>query len=63
MEFQLLFCRKKVLASWEGAGSDANSGIVSGNHLICRQLPQSAIAKIAVDSKYWLWLNGETVGF
>ena len=27
------------------------------------QTPRSAITKIAVDSKYWLWINGKLVVF
>ncbi|MCA1745779.1 MAG: glycoside hydrolase, partial [Bacteroidales bacterium] len=27
------------------------------------ELPEEALAKIAIDSKYWLWINGEMVVF
>jgi hypothetical protein len=54
---------KKGLASWEGAGSDANQWLCFRKSFNLSQLPQIAMANIAVDSKYWLWLNGELVVF
>lgn len=45
-----------------------NQNITNSWHAFRRQvelesLPKQAIAKIAVDSKYWLWINGELVVF
>ncbi len=45
------------------AQDKSNSWIAFRKTTTLDSLPQQAIAKIAVDSKYWLWLNGELVVF
>jgi hypothetical protein len=54
-------------AEWIGAASPADSGAQSNlwtgyrkSFMVTRK-PGSAKARIAVDSKYWLWVNGQRV--
>ena len=54
---------KKGLATWEGAGANANQWYCYRKTFDLDRTPQHATAKIAVDSKYWLWMNGELVVF
>ena len=45
-----------------------NQNVTNSWYVFCKQadvdkVPGQAIARIAVDSKYWLWINGEPVVF
>lgn len=52
-------------ARWIGTGAarQENTWTVFRKSFSLGQRPQSAIARIAVDSKYWLWVNGAQVVF
>jgi len=65
-------------ASWIGAAADADEATppkMESNKEVTNQwscfrktihldnAPQQAVVRIAVDSKYWLWINGEMVVF
>jgi alpha-L-rhamnosidase len=53
-------------AKWISCNKNAgvkNSFFAYRKQLTISQVPQTAIAKIAVDSKYWLWVNGKQVVF
>lgn len=41
--------------------NQTNTWIGFRNEVSINEIPRSAMAKIAVDSKYWLWINGEMV--
>ena len=50
-------------AFWIGASDESrpNQWICHRKTLELTTLPQKAVASIAVDSKYWLWINGTLV--
>lgn len=48
---------------WQQADGPANTWMAFRKEINLNQQPKSAIAEIAVDSKYWLWINGEMVVF
>src|SRR5450759_986502 len=52
-------------AQWIGATTNhaENTWSVLRKHFTLRTVPKSAVARIAVDSKYWLWINGKQVVF
>lgn len=52
-------------AEWISAeGTDEpNSWIAFRKQLSLDEIPKKAVARIACDSKYWLWVNGELVVF
>lgn len=53
-------------AQWITASSNqnvTNSWMSFHKEFTCDQVPREAIARIAADSKYWLWINGEMVVF
>lgn len=41
--------------------NEANTWLAFRKIVTLEEVPSKAIAKIAVDSKYWLWINGEVV--
>ena len=43
--------------------NETNSWSCFRKDFLLKNLPKKAIAKIAIDSKYWLWVNGEMVVF
>ncbi len=43
------------------SSSDINTFFAFRKQINIQQVPQTAIARIAVDSKYWLWINGKPV--
>lgn len=58
------------LCSNSSVASEKDAPPAGANQWICFRrdfhldvLPQEAMARIAVDSKYWLWINGELVVF
>ena len=52
-------------AQWIGASTNGveNTWSVFRKHFMVRAVPKSAVARIAVDSKYWLWINGKQAVF
>jgi hypothetical protein len=48
---------------WQAADGPANSWLAFRKHVTLASAPASAIADIAVDSKYWLWINGHLAVF
>ncbi len=48
---------------WEKADGQPNSWMAFRKAVELPSVPEKAIAKIAVDSRYWLWINGELVVF
>ncbi|ASB50049.1 alpha-L-rhamnosidase-related protein [Alkalitalea saponilacus] len=43
--------------------NESNSWFSFRKDFDLKKLPEEALAKIAIDSKYWLWINGEMVVF
>jgi hypothetical protein len=52
-------------AQWIGTGTNSpeNKWSAFRKHFTLQTVPASAVARIAVDSKYWLWVNGQPVVF
>jgi alpha-L-rhamnosidase len=48
---------------WQTADGPANSWVAFRKRVTLGSAPASAIAQLAVDSKYWLWVNGQLVVF
>jgi hypothetical protein len=48
---------------WQSADGPANSWLAFRKNVNLASAPASAIAAIAVDSKYWLWINGKFAVF
>ncbi len=44
-----------------GAADTPNSWTIFRRDLVLDAVPEHAVARIAVDSKYWLWIDGEPV--
>ena len=44
---------------WQKSDGPANTWMAFRKEINLDRQPKSVIAKIAVDSKYWLWINGE----
>jgi alpha-L-rhamnosidase len=43
--------------------NETNTWLAYRKIISIEQIPEKAFAKIAVDSKYWLWINGEMIVF
>lgn len=48
---------------WQSAAGPANTWMCFKKTFSLDQLPESAVASIAVDSKYYLWVNGQLAVF
>lgn len=48
---------------WHEADGPANTWVAFRKSFDLNEVPNEALAKIAVDTKYWLWINGEMVLF
>jgi alpha-L-rhamnosidase len=48
---------------WQAEEGSANSWVAFRKTFSLEEKPAEAIASIAVDTKYWLWVNGELVRF
>ncbi len=48
---------------WTPDSASANTWVVFRKTINLDELPAKVLAKIAVDTKYWLWINGEKVLF
>lgn len=48
---------------WQQKDGPANTWVAFRRSFNLNKTPKEAIAKIAVDTKYWLWINGEMVLF
>jgi alpha-L-rhamnosidase len=62
----ITLCAEGWSAKWitvNGSQNATNSWIVFHKNFDVFEIPRNALAKIAVDSKYWLWINGEMVVF
>lgn len=55
--------KARWITSSEQKVDEANTWIAFRQDLNLKKVPVQAIARIAVDSKYWLWVNGELVVF
>ena len=54
-------------AQWITAGdttvSDMNTWLMFRKDIKVKKVPERVVAHVAVDSKYWLWINGQMVVF
>jgi alpha-L-rhamnosidase len=48
---------------WQKVDGPANTWMAFRKEIKLDRQPKTALAKIAVDSKYWLWINGEMAVF
>jgi alpha-L-rhamnosidase len=48
---------------WQAQAGPHNTWMTFRKSFSVREIPANATAKIAVDSKYWLWINGKMVVF
>ena len=48
---------------WQQEAGPANTWVAFRKSFNLNKTPQEALAKIAVDTKYWLWVNGDMVLF
>lgn len=48
---------------WQKADGPLNTWMAFRKEITLDHQPKTALAKIAVDSKYWLWINGQMVVF
>ncbi len=48
---------------WQAADGPANTWIAFRKEFELTKVPESVIANISTDTKYWLWINGEMVLF
>ncbi len=48
---------------WQSTDGPANAWMAFRKEVTLTSVPETAIASIGVDSKYWLWINGELVKF
>lgn len=55
--------KARWITSSEQKVDTANTWIAFRRDLNLKKIPSQAIARIAVDSKYWLWVNGKLVVF
>src|SRR5688572_16147649 len=46
---------------WLAGASDENAWVRFRRTATVDTLPDSAVLRIAVDSKYWLWVNGQLI--
>ena len=66
----LLFSLTGYAKNWEGkwivnfdSQSTTNSWFAFRKQVDIDKVPNQAIARIAADSKYWMWINGKQVVF
>jgi len=55
--------RQAQWISAAGASNKVNTWLAFQKNIDLKKLPQKVTAKIAVDSKYWLWINGKMIVF
>ena len=48
---------------WQQEDGSANTWVAFRKSFNLNEIPEQALSKIAVDTKYWLWINGEMVLF
>ena len=48
---------------WQQEAGPANTWVAFRKSFNLNEIPKDVVAKIAVDTKYWLWINGEMVLF
>lgn len=48
---------------WQDADGPANTWMAFRKTFYLGKAPDEAVAKIAVDSKYWIWINGKLARF
>ncbi|WP_248722422.1 alpha-L-rhamnosidase C-terminal domain-containing protein [Seonamhaeicola sp. ML3] len=48
---------------WQEEAGPANTWVAFRKEFNLKDIPENALANIAVDTKYWLWVNGEMVLF
>ncbi|EMI57270.1 alpha-L-rhamnosidase-related protein, partial [Rhodopirellula sallentina] len=48
---------------WQPEDGPANSWVAFRKQIVVGEVPSKAVASIAADSKYWMWINGELVVF
>lgn len=59
----VLSAKAKWITTSEAHTKDSNIWIAFRKDIDIRKVPKKAMVQIAVDSKYWLWINGEMVVF
>ena len=64
----IVSCTTREPAEWEAqwigpVKEGPNSWICFRKTINVKENPEKAVAKIACDSKYWLWINGEMALF
>lgn len=63
ISLQITNAQSKWITSPEEKVNESNTWIAYRKDISIDRTPSRVIAKIAVDSKYWLWINGEMVIF
>lgn len=66
-----LFSLESVIANndnnaqwiWQQADGQANTWVAFRKTITLDEVPTEALTKLSVDTKYWLWINGEMVVF
>lgn len=66
LQIGFLKAQDQWIAKWitePNCKNESNSWYCFRKDFVLEKLPENAVAKIAIDSKYWLWVNGEMVVF
>ncbi|MBN2512596.1 MAG: alpha-L-rhamnosidase N-terminal domain-containing protein [Sedimentisphaerales bacterium] len=65
LSFSGLAAQQPWQAEWIGLSQSVkpNSWLCYRTHIHVEKIPQNAVASIACDSKYWLWINGQMAVF
>lgn len=56
-------CSARWIAAASGEADTVNSWMCFRKDITLSRVPEIAVARIAADSKYWLWINGELAVF
>ncbi len=59
----MTYAAERVITCKDAVPGEQNQWIAFRRDISVERVPQKAVAKIAVDSKYWLWVNGKMVVF
>ncbi|MDR0541479.1 MAG: glycoside hydrolase, partial [Dysgonamonadaceae bacterium] len=60
---QITNAQSRWITSTDEKVNEPNTWIAYRKDVSVEKVPAAVIARIAVDSKYWLWINGEMVIF
>lgn len=61
--FQITNAQSRWITSTDEKVNEPNTWIAYRKDVLVEKVPAAVIARIAVDSKYWLWINGKMVVF